>query len=245
MLPGFIILLLLIVWEGIVTWMKVESWILPKPHAIFIEIWKSKALIIDHSIQTIYETLLGLGLSIIAAIITATLIDVSEWVRRAIYPLLVISQTIPIIAVAPLLIMWFGYGILPKVLVVALVCYFPITINLADGYRLVEREMIRVLTSMNATSFQIFKMVKVPATLPYFFTGLRIGGTYSVMGAVIGEMLGASKGLGILLTRSTQSFLAVRVFATIFIITLLSLAIYMTIEGLARATMPWKNQRYE
>ncbi|KOO41144.1 ABC transporter permease [Priestia koreensis] len=239
-LPLGVIIALLIIWEVAVSVMGIEEWILPKPHSIFKEVWDVRDLLILHSAQTIYETLIGLALSLGAGILIATLIDMSSKLRQAIYPLLVISQTIPIIALAPLLVMWFGYGMLPKVLVIMLVCFFPIAISLADGYRLVDRDMIRVLQSMGASRLQIFKMVKIPAALPSFFTGLRIAGTYSVMGAVIGEWLGASEGLGILLTRSSQSFLTTRVFATIFVIVLLSLIIYGLIEIIAKWTMPWR-----
>lgn len=241
-LPGLFILLLFLCWEIVVYVSSIKEWILPKPHAIFLEIWNSKKLIYQHSLQTLYETIIGFVLAIITAFITATIIDLSENIKKTIYPLLVISQTIPIIAVAPLIVLWFGLGTLPKVLVVSLVCFFPITINLADGYALVNKDMIKVLSSMGANRWQIFYKVKLPSALPQFFTGLRIGGTYSVMGAVIGEWLGASKGLGILLTRSSQSFLTVRVFATIFIITILSLAIYALIEVLSRLMMPWKRK---
>ncbi|HWI54318.1 MAG TPA: ABC transporter permease, partial [Desulfobacteria bacterium] len=160
-------------------------------------------------------------------------------------PLLVISQTIPIIAVAPLFIIWLGYGMAPKVVVVSLVCFFPITINLADGLRMVDRDMIKLMHSMGATEFQVFRLVKLPAALPFFFSGLRIAGTYSIMGAVIGEWLGADKGLGILMTRSSQSFLTDRVFATIMVIVILSLAIYFLVEGIARVLIPWHYQGEE
>lgn len=238
-LPGFTLLALLALWEIAVHLSQVEPWILPGPSKIIGALWQARELLWQHSIQTIYETTLGLGIAVVIGIALATAIEWSQSLRKAIYPLLLVSQTIPIIAVAPLLIIWFGYGLLPKVLVVALVCFFPITINLADGYRLVDREMIRLLAAMGAGPGRIFTMVKLPAALPFFFSGLRIAGTYSVMGAVIGEWLGATKGLGIFMTRSSQSYLTDRVFAAIIVITCLSLVIYLIIEGVARLTMPW------
>lgn len=159
--------------------------------------------------------------------------------------MLVISQTIPYFAVAPLLIIWLGYGILPKVLIVALVCFFPITINLADGFRNTDPDMIKLLSSMGASRRQIFFKVKVPATLPSFFTGMRIGGTYAVLGAVIAEWLGGDRGLGILLTRSMNSYLTDRMFASIIVITVLSLTFYGLIELSARLLMPWKRRKSE
>ncbi|WP_407942249.1 ABC transporter permease [Microaerobacter geothermalis] len=224
---------------------KIEKWILPSPTIIAQSLWQARELIWQHTIQTLYETVLGLGIAIAAGIAIATLMDLSTWLRKAVYPLLVISQTIPIIAVAPLFLIWFGYGLAPKVIVVALVCFFPITVNLADGYRMVDREMVRLMSSLGASRGQIFRMVKLPSALPFFFSGLRIAGTYSVMGAVIGEWLGASRGLGIFMTRSSQSFLTERVFAAIVVITLLSLWIFALIELLARLTMPWHYQQQE
>jgi len=243
MMPSFVILAILVLWELSVYVTGIEKWILPAPTEIFQSLVNSSDLLVIHSLQTLKETLLGLLLAVIVGIILATLIDVSEWFQKALYPLLVISQTIPIIAVAPLIMIWFGFGILPKVVVVALVCFFPIAINLADGYRTVDITMIRLLETMGATKWQIFKMVKLPGAMPFFFSGLRIAGTYSVMGAVIGEWLGASQGLGILLTRSSQSFLTDRVFATIIVIVFMSLAIFTVVEVLARVTMRWHYQQ--
>ncbi|SHK50340.1 ABC transporter permease [Desulforamulus aeronauticus] len=243
LLPTGTLLGFLITWEVLVKVTAIEKWLLPAPSAILKALWSVKELIWQHSLQTMQETFLGLALAVVVGVVIATAIDWSEELKKAVYPLIIASQTIPIIAVAPLLIIWFGYGLLPKVLVVALVCFFPITVNLTDGYRLVESDMLRLMSAMGANRRQIFRMVKLPAAMPFFFSGLRIAGTYSVMGAVIGEWLGASRGLGIFMTRSSQSFLTDRVFAAIIVITILSLAIFLLVEGLARLTMPWHYQR--
>ncbi len=243
LLPGLLLLIILLLWEtGVRAW-QVEKWLLPAPSAIFSALWQARELIFAHGLQTLYEAVTGLAIAIVVAIAVATLIDLSDLVRQAVYPLLVITQTIPIIAIAPLFIIWFGYGMTAKVVVVALVCFFPIAVNLADGYRLVDPDAVHLLAAMGAGKVKIFRMVKLPATLPFFFSGLRIAGTYSVMGAVIGEWLGASKGLGILMTRSSSSFLTDRVFATIIVITGLSLAVLLGIELLARLIMPWFYQQ--
>jgi ABC-type nitrate/sulfonate/bicarbonate transport system permease component len=243
MMPSFVILAILVIWELSVYATGIEKWILPAPTEILRSLMDSRDLLVIHSLQTLKETLLGLVLAVFIGVLLATLINLSTWLEKALYPLLVISQTIPIIAVAPLIMIWFGFGMLPKVLVVALVCFFPIAMNLADGYRTVDVEMIRLMETMGATKWQIFKMVKLPGAMPFFFSGLRIAGTYSVMGAVIGEWLGASQGLGILLTRSSQSFLTDRVFATIIVIVFMSLAIFAIVEVLARITMRWHYQQ--
>lgn len=243
LLPGTVLFLLLVVWEIAVGRADIEKWILPAPSMVLQSFWQSRELLWQHSLQTVAETVIGFGIAVVVAVVTATLIDLSDWLRKTVYPLLVISQTIPIIAVAPLFFIWFGYGLAPKIIVVTLVCFFPVTVNLADGYRLVDRDMIRLMSAMGANRSQIFRLVKLPAALPFFFSGLRIAGTYSVMGAVIGEWLGASQGLGILMTRSSQSFLTDRVFATIMVIIILSLAVCFLIDGLARLVMPWYYRR--
>jgi ABC-type nitrate/sulfonate/bicarbonate transport system permease component len=239
-LPGIVLLSFLFLWELAVIVSKVEKWILPRPTHIFITLAEMRGTIGGHILQTLSEAVLGLLIAVTAGVLIAILIDLSDWVRKAVEPLLVLSQTIPIIALAPLLIIWFGFGIFPKVIVVALVCFFPIAINLSDGFRLVDRDMVKLMRTLGASRRQMFLKLKLPAATPFFFSGLKIAGTYSVMGAVIGEWLGASKGLGILLTRSSQSFLTDKVFATIVLIVGLSLIIFALIEILARIMMPWK-----
>ncbi|MGM0922215.1 MAG: ABC transporter permease [Bacillota bacterium] len=239
-LPGIVLLSFLFLWELAVIVSKVEKWILPRPTHIFITLAEMRGTIGGHILQTMAEAVLGLLIAVTAGVLIAILIDMSHWVRKAVEPLLVLSQTIPIIALAPLLIIWFGFGIFPKVIVVALVCFFPIAINLSDGFRLIDRDMVKLMRTLGASRRQMFIKLKLPAATPFFFSGLKIAGTYSVMGAVIGEWLGASKGLGILLTRSSQSFLTDKVFATIVLIVGLSLIIFALIEILARIMMPWK-----
>ncbi len=238
-LPAFTLLGVLIIWEMAVYLTRVEKWLLPAPTLIFQSLWEARELLWHHGVQTITETIIGFTLAVVIAVLVATIIDQSPGIRRSVYPLLIVSQTIPIIALAPLLLIWLGYGMQSKVAVVALVCFFPVTINLVEGYRMADRDMIRLMLSMGASRMQIFRMVKWPAAMPSLFSGLRIAGTYSVMGAVIGEWLGASRGLGIFLTRSQQSFMTDRLFAGIIVITLLSLIIFALIEGLARLSMPW------
>jgi ABC-type nitrate/sulfonate/bicarbonate transport system permease component len=239
-LPVIVLLAFLFLWEIAVIITQIEKWILPRPSDIFITLGEMRGTVAGHTMQTLTEAVLGLLIAIASGVLIAILIDTSHLVRKAVEPLLVLSQTIPIIALAPLLIIWFGFGIFPKVIVVALVCFFPIAINLSDGFRLVDRDMVKLMRTLGASRRQMFFKLKLPAAAPFFFSGLKIAGTYSVMGAVIGEWLGASQGLGILLTRSSQSFLTEKVFATIILIVGLSLVIFAIIELLARVMMPWK-----
>ena len=179
-------------------------------------------------IRDSYEAIIGFTLSIAFAFALAWLMDSVSLVRRALYPLLVTSQTIPIISVAPLFLIWFGYGLVPKVLVVVLVCFFPVVVSFLQGLAAVDTEMIDLLRSMGAPPLLIFRLAKLPAALPMFFSGLKIAATYSIMGAVIGEWLGAEAGLGYYMTLSQRSFLTARVFAIIAVITVLSFCLLYT-----------------
>jgi ABC-type nitrate/sulfonate/bicarbonate transport system permease component len=159
--------------------------------------------------------------------------------KKIIYPFLIISQTVPFIILAPLLTLWFGFGFLPKIIIIILVCFFPITINIFDGFQGVDRNILRLMTSMGANQKQIFKWVKWPASLPAFFSGLRIAAAYSILGAVVSEWMGTDRGLGILLIRSAKSYLTDRIFATIGIITILSMIAVLVVEIIARISIPW------
>ncbi len=238
-LPAALLVGLLVVWEVLVRLLDVPKWLLPAPTQIVIAGVEAAPLLGPHIAQTMTETLLGLALALATGLFLAFAVDLSATLRRALYPLLVASQTIPILALAPLLIIWFGYDILPKVLVVALVCFFPVAVGTADGLRAADPELINLLRAMGASRRQIFTKVRVPAALPAFFSGLKIAVTYSVIGAIIGEWVGASVGLGIFMARSSKSFLTDRVFAAIVITSLLSIGLFATVKLLERAALPW------
>lgn len=237
--PLVLILLLFIAWQ-VGTWlMQVPKWLLPSPWQIIVAGLEALDLLGPHTWQTLKETWLGLGLSLVVGLGLALVIDLSALLRRTLYPLLVASQTVPILALAPLLIIWFGYGILPKVIVVALVCFFPIVVSTADGLRASEPDLIALLRAMGANRRQIFFKVRLPGALPSFFSGLKIAITYSVVGAVIGEWVGASRGLGIFMIRSSKNFLTDRVFAAIAVTSLLSITMFVAVVVLERALLPW------
>jgi len=238
-----IFLLLLLIWETVVRLMEIKEYILPAPTAIWQALVNSWGLLWDHSLQTINEAFLGFMLAIVAGIVLAMLMGLFPLIKRSLYPLVVISQTVPIMAVAPLLIIWFGYDLLPKVLVVSLVCFFPITVSLVEGLEATDKDMMKLLLAMGASPWQIFKKVQLPGALPSFFSGLKISATYSITGAVIGEWLGASKGLGVFMIRSMNSFLTAQVFAAIVVITVLSLIFFGIVMILAHLIMPWYYQR--
>lgn len=233
----------LVIWEFLVRLTQTPLWILPAPTKIMEALISEREILIKHSAITLYEAILGFLIAILFSILLAILIDFSSFMKRGIYPLLVASQTVPIIAIAPLLFIWFGFDLLPKVVVVALVAFFPIVINLIGGLDQTDQGLISLLQTMNATKWQIFSRVRFPSALPSFFSGLRIAGTYSVMGAVIGEWLGASKGLGIYMKNTSHSFLTDQVFAAIIVVVTISILIYILLLMLEQLLIPWNKTR--
>ncbi len=246
--PSLVFFLFLLgAWQIVITATQVPLWLLPAPTQIAQALLDNRQLIWMHTLTTVLETTVGFALAVVFSLITAGVMVLSPWIKRLIYPFLIISQTVPLIAVAPLLILWLGYGLLPKIVIVIIVCYFPITISLIEGLELADPDFLNLLKSMGASHWQIFYIVRWPHALPSLFAGLKIAATYSVMGAVIGEWLGSSSGLGVYLTRSSHSFLTDRVFAAIFAITALSFLYYALISILARLALPWihsKNQDF-
>jgi len=237
--PLVFIVALLAIWQGIVTFSGIEAWLLPAPWQVAVALKDMLPLLLYHSQSTLLAASSGLLAAVFFASAVAVLMDSSPWFKRGIYPLLVLSQTIPIISIAPLLLIWFGLGLLPKVIVVALVCFFPVTVSMVEGMEAADPDMVDLLRVMGAGKWKIIKTVRFPAALPSFFSGLKIAGTYAVMGAVIGEWLGASSGLGVFMTRASHSYQLDRVFAAIIVISSVSLLLFVLIIILSRLAMPW------
>jgi ABC-type nitrate/sulfonate/bicarbonate transport system permease component len=231
--------LLLAVWEVYPAVAKVDPTVVPRPSLVLAQLWEFRDLAWTHTKQTASETALGFSCSLVVATVVATLMDRLLWLRRGLYPLLVASQTIPIIAIAPLMIIWFGFGLMPKILVVVLVTFFPIVVSLLDGFASTDQEGMRLLRTMGATPRQIFLKVRVPTALPHFFTGVRIAITYAVTAAIVAEYVGAEKGLGIWMMMSKSAFQTDLVFAAILITALMSATLFVLVGGIARMVIPW------
>lgn len=238
-IPLVFIILLLAGWEYIVRLRSIPDYILPGPAQIVRTLFDHAPVIAGHAQSTLVECLAGFAVAIVFSFIVAFLMDEIPLFRKALYPLIVASQTIPIVSVAPLFIIWFGYGMLPKIIVVVLVCFFPIAISLLSGLASVDDDYLELFRSMQAGRLQIFRMVKLPLAMPSFFAGLRISAAYSVMGAVIGEWLGAKQGLGTYMTLSQRSFQVDRVFAAILAVTALSAALFLLVSFIERLVIPW------
>jgi len=196
-------------------------------------------MLLGHTWVTLEEVLLGFGLSLSGGVVLAVLIAYSRTLERSIYPLVIASQTIPIIAIAPLLLIWVGYGVGPKVIVVALIAFFPIVVNTVDGLKSADRDMINLMRTLGASRWQIFTKVQVPTSLPFLFSGVRVAIAVSVIGAVIGEWVGSSQGLGYLMIRSKPQFLTERVFAAIFILSVMGVGLFLIVGLVERYMIPW------
>jgi len=239
LVPFVFISFLLVGWEYMVRLKSVPEWILPGPVRIVRSLIENMPLIAKHAQSTLIECLAGFIIAILFSFIVAFLMDEVPLFKKAVYPLIIASQTIPIVSVAPLFIIWFGYGVLPKIIVVVLVCFFPIAISLLGGLAAVDNDYLELFRSMQAKRLDIFRMVKLPLALPAFFSGLRISAAYSVMGAVIGEWLGAKQGLGTYMTLSQRSFQVDRVFAAILAVTVCSAALFALVSFIERLVIPW------
>jgi len=230
---------LLISWEAYVAVSGISPLILPSPSRIVTALIDFRALALTHTIPTLVETVVGFSVSVVAAAGAAIAMDQAPAVRRAVYPLLVGSQTVPIVAIAPLIVIWFGFGLLPKILVIVLVTFFPIVVSLLDGFASPSADASDLLRTMGASERQVFTKLRLPAALPSFFTGLRIAATYAVVGAIFAEYVGAFEGLGIWMQLSRNAFRADLVFVAIFIATLLSFALFLFVGRIERAAIPW------
>jgi len=240
-----LIFIILVCWQVLATIFNIPKYILPTPNEIFVTFFEIFPVLIYHSFISLQEALSGLLIAFIISIILSILMDFLPCVKKATYNLLILSQTIPIIYLAPLIVMWFGFGLFPKILVVVLVCFFPIVINFTDGLSRVDKQMIDLMRSMGAGYWTIFLRLKLPYCLPDLLAGLKIAVTYCLMGAIIGEWLGGKSGLGVYMLRVKQSFAIDKVFAAILMISLLSIILFKLVDILATILMPYKKEKKE
>ena len=238
--PAFVLaIVLLAFWELYVRSGHISPAVLPAPTGIVQALIDNWDVISVNTLQTLLETVLGMAAATVLGLLLAVMLDVSLWTRRAIYPLLVTSQTIPMIALAPLLLIWFGFDLGPKVIVVTLYCFFPIAVACADGLASADPELMKLLRSMRASRWQMLWLVRLPGAMPAFFSGLRIAATYSVTGAIFGEYVGAYQGLGIYMQTSANSHAIVLVFAAILVTAVLSLLLFGLVSLIERIALPW------
>ena len=232
-------------WEVLVRVLEVPDWFLPPPSLILRELFLSIDIILGHLLTTSVEVLLGLALSVIVAINFSLLIFFFKSIEKSVYPLLIATQTIPVITISPLLLVWFGPNIFSKIIIVAIISFFPIIVNFLDGLKSADSEMIMMAKQFGASKIQIFYKIQLPYSFPYLISGLKIASVASVIGAVVGEWVGASGGLGWLIKTSSPQFMTERVFASIFVLSLLAVSlfsIFYLIERLVLKKFPIKGR---
>src|SRR5947209_11516356 len=228
------------IWQLIASLHAVDRLLLAPPADVASALGRDGGLLLSNAGVTLIEVLLGLAAAVVLGAGAALAMHLSRALRDAAYPLLIASQAIPIVVIAPLLVLAFDYGIGPKVAIVALICFFPITVNLVDGLRSVDVELIKLMRSFGAGRGATLRKVELPSALPYLFSGLRVAATVSVIGAVFGEWAGADRGLGRLVLLGTQQLETARAYAGVLILTLMALALFVLVTVAERAAMPWK-----
>ena len=241
--PLLAIGIILIAWELLSVFEIVPNFMLPSPVQMIQAFIEDFATLMMHSATTLIEAVLGLVIGVSIGFAAACIMDRYDGAYKALYPLIVITQTIPTVAIAPLLVLWFGYEMAPKIILVIIVTFFPIAVGVLEGFHSADRDAINLLRSMGATDRQIFRHIKIPGALPQFFSGLRISVSYAIVGAVLAEWMGGFKGLGVYMTRVKKSFAYDKMFAVILLISVISLLLIWVVNLAQKKAMPWRETR--
>jgi putative hydroxymethylpyrimidine transport system permease protein len=243
--PAAVILLLLGGWELAARWdlisnaLSIEDFLVPAPSDIAESLWRDRSLLADDSWVTLREVLLGFACALASGLAFALVLHLSDTLRRAFYPLLIASQTIPPVAIAPILVVWFGFGLGPKVLLIALVCFFPVTVNTLDGLRSVDPQLITMMRTLGAGRAQILGRVELPSALPFFFSGTKIAIAVAVIAAVFAEWVGAESGLGHQIFVAESQLLTARMFAAITLLGVMAIVLFGLVALIERRVVRW------
>ncbi|OAN71279.1 nitrate ABC transporter permease [Jannaschia sp. EhC01] len=230
-----------VIWELYVHLSGISPLMLPAPSRVLDQMWLNRDLLWANTIPTLQATLTGFALSLTVAFTLSIVLDFMPRVRRALFPIFVVSQTLPLVAIAPLVVLWFGFDLTPKVLLVALVTFFPMLVALVDGYAATDPEIEDLLRSMGASRGKIFRAARLPSAMPYFFAGLRISVTYAVVAAIFAEYVGARAGLGIVILNAKNSFRPDLVLAAVVISSALTLVLFALTAVLQRVVLRWRD----
>ena len=241
--PVLAISLLLLLWEAACVMGLVPEYMLPSPVEVIRAFFQDFPNLMHHAGISLLEALLGLFIGILLAFFMAAVMDRFTILDRALSPIMIITQTIPTIAIAPILVLWMGFGMAPKITLVVITTFFPITVGLLDGYKNVDPDYLNLMRSLDATQSQIFFHVKLPSALLHFFSGLHVSASYAVVGAVIAEWLGGFQGLGVYMTRVRKAYAFDKMFAVIFLIVFISLLLMRLVRFLRDLAMPWQSAR--
>lgn len=235
---AIIVLLWLFISEGGL----VPAYMLPTPVKVIKAFIGDFPLLLKHAETTLWEAFFGLLAGTVLGFIIAVLMDRFRFLNKALYPVLVVTQTVPTIAIAPLLILWMGFSVAPKITLVIITTFFPVAISLLDGFKSADKDAIMLLKSMGAKNYEVFKYIKLPSALPSFFSGLKVSSSYAIVGAVIAEWLGGFEGLGVYMTRVKEAYAYDKMFAVIIFICVLSLVLMGLVSLISKLAMPWNRK---
>jgi NitT/TauT family transport system permease protein len=236
---ALVLLVLVFLWQVMCELFKIPAYLIPSPIDVAVSLYEKRGLYFSHLLVTLYETTAGFLLATLFGIVSAAVIVVVPKLRTIVMPLLLVAQLVPKVAIAPLLLIWFGYGLVPKVLVAFLVAFFPIVVNGASGLAALQPELLELGQSLQASRWQTFWKFRMPTALPEIFSGMKVAVTLAIIGAIIGEFVGGNRGLGYLIIVANQELDTALAFASIVLLSLMGIVLYGLIELLERWLMPW------
>jgi NitT/TauT family transport system permease protein len=234
---------MIVAWEVVWRWIAMPEYLFPRPSVVAATLWKRAGLIAYHAGVTLTEIVVGFFAGVTGGFALAMLIFYSRLAARVLYPLIVASQTIPKLAVAPLFVIWLGFGIGPKIAIIVLLVAFPILVNTVDGFRSVDPRLIDLMKTLSASEWQVFRYIRLPASLPFIFSALKIGTTLAVIGAVVGEWVGASKGLGYLILTANSLVDIPLLFAVLVTLSLMGMGFFGVIFAIEHVALYWQADR--
>jgi len=244
--PLWLILVLLVLWDVVIRLFRIPPYLVPNPASVAKQLVVEWPMLMRETLPTLYATLGGFALSAVVGVPVAMWIAHSRVVESFVYPLLVFSQSIPKVAIAPLFVVWFGFGIVPKVIAAFLLGFFPVIVATVQGFKSVEGDVIDLARSMGAGPFKIFMKFRLPHAMPSIFSGLKVSVTLAVVGAVVGEFVGSNSGLGYVLQKANGTFDLPLMFAALVILSMIGVLLFLVIELTERWLMPWHaSQRYD
>ena len=226
-------------WEALARLGSIENYLLPAPSEVARALIEDRGLLLPDAWVTAQEVLLGFALAVAVGLVVAVLLHLSPTLRRALYPLVVASQAVPVIVIAPVLVIWFGFGMAPKLIVIALICFFPLVVNTLDGLQSVDRAQIKMMRTLGAGRWDLLRRLEAPAALPFVFSGAKIAVAVAVIGAVFGELVGSDAGLGHAIQVGTAQLLTARVFAAVVLLAAMAVTLFAVVAAAERRLLPW------
>jgi putative hydroxymethylpyrimidine transport system permease protein len=237
--PAAVLAALIGAWELLAKLGQVEDYLLPAPSEVASALWNDRDLLAPDTWVTAREVLLGFALALAIGVTLAIVLHLSAVLRRAVYPLVVASQAVPVVVIAPILVIWFGFGLTPKLIVIALICFFPVVVNTLDGLRGVDPQQVKMMRTLGASRLDLLRRLELPSALPFLFSGAKVAVAVAVIGAVFGELVGSDAGLGHAIQVGTAQLETARVFAAVLILSLMAIALFGLVALLERRAVPW------